>query len=115
MLRIIRQYSSKIYNTKTNEWYLKKDNYVKIGLTKKAIEDLNEIVYIEFPNSEHDIIDKDAELVLIESIKAVGSVNAPVNSTEIIEHNLDLEENLDMLNKNPEDETNSWLIKIKSF
>jgi len=76
---------------------------------------LNEIVYIEFPNSELDIIDKGDELVLIESIKAVGTINAPKDSTEIIEHNVELESNLDILNKNPEDETNSWLIKIKSF
>ena len=115
MLRIIRHYSAKIYNTKTNEWYLKKDNYIKIGLTKKAIEDLNEIVYIEFPNSVLDSVDKDEELVLIESIKAVGSINAPVDSTEIVEHNIELEENLDILNKDPEDENKSWIIKIKSF
>jgi glycine cleavage system H lipoate-binding protein len=115
MLRIIRHYSTKIYNTKTNEWYLKKDNYIKIGLTKKAIEDLNEIVYIEFPNSVLDSVDKDDELVLIESIKAVGSINAPIDSTEIVEHNIELEENLDILNKDPENENKSWIIKIKSF
>ena len=118
MFRIVNQirrtYSTKTF-TKTNEWYLKQDNCIKIGLTKKAIDELNEIVYIEFPNSETDIIDNKSELVIIESVKAIGYINSPDYKTEIIEHNYNLESNLDMLNENPEDETNSWLIKIKSL
>lgn len=108
--------TSKILKNKTytqdKDWLLNCGNHYKIGLSEEASKELGELVYIEFINNNNDIINKDEELVIIESIKAAAEIKAPFDCI-IDEQNIKLEENIDIVNDNPECENNSWILKIK--
>ena len=101
--------------TKNEEWSnynnKNKNNNIKIGLNQNAIEQLGEIVYIDFPYDIDDKINENDDLVFIESVKATESIKAPFDCI-IKDINNDLEDNLDQLNGSPECIENSWLIKI---
>ena len=98
---------NKIY-TENEEWMLEKKCSTEIGITNKAIQELGELVYIDFPNKKGDIIKENDELVIIESVKATESINAPYDCI-LLENNNLLEQNLELINKNPEE---NWIIKI---
>ena len=101
--------------TKNDEWinYGQSDekNNIKIGLTKNATEQLGEIVYIDFPLDVEDVFEKDDDLVFIESVKATDSIKAPFNG--IIKNvNKKLEDDMDIMNQDPESYLESWLITV---
>ena len=94
------------------EWISSTNNITKLGITKNAIEQMGEIVYVDYTLENNDIVSKDDEIVVIESVKATESVFAPFDC-KIIENNLELVENLDYLNENSECEDNSWILKLE--
>ena len=101
--------------TKNEEWinYGETDEIynIKIGLTKNAVEQLGEIVYIEFPLDVDDIFEKDDDIVHIESVKATDSIKAPFDGiVKVVNKNL--EDDFDTINQKPEDYQDSWLITI---
>lgn len=51
---------------------------VKIGITNYAKDSLGEIVYVEFKNTDLPV-KKGQEIMTLESVKAVGKVNSPVD------------------------------------
>ena len=107
-----RRFFSKKY-TATHEWLLQENDYVKIGLSQKAVDELGELVYLDFNVEENEKIQWNDELLEIESIKAVAVVNAPFDCIiKDINYNLADIENLEKLSKNPECENNSWLLKL---
>jgi glycine cleavage system H protein len=116
--RVIKNYqirtlsSSKILKKKiytpNEEWILHTMESTQIGITKNAQDQLGELVYIDFSNQKGDIIKKDEELVTIESVKATESINAPFDCV-LLANNLSLEEDLDVINQNPED---TWIVKV---
>lgn len=106
MTRILTK-RNKTY-TPNEEWILEKICSTEIGLTNKAVEQLGEIVYIDFPNTKGDIIQKNEGLVIIESVKATESINAPYDCI-VLKNNTLLEEDLQTVNESPED---TWIIKI---
>jgi len=98
--------------TETEEWIYHTKEYTKMGLTKKAMDELNELVYIEYNLEEGDIIKKNDEIVIVESVKSVNYINSPFDCT-LIENNDALLDNLKIINENPECVENSWIIKVK--
>lgn len=96
------------------EWISSTNNITKLGITKNAIEQMGEIVYVDYTLENNDIVSKDDEIVVIESVKATESVFAPFDC-KIIENNLELVENLDYLNENSECEDNSWILKLEKL
>jgi len=114
ILRTLKTHST-VFNktyTETYEWLLKENENYKIGLSKYAIEELGDLVYIEFPLENGDIVNKGEELVIVESVKATATINAPFDCV-VIENNNDLEENIDVINEDSECENSSWFLKIK--
>ena len=107
----IKNMSTKVY-TETHEWKLEYNNIITIGLSNYAIEELGEVVYLEFPNEINDELYSGDDLVIIESVKASDSIKVDSN-IKIIDLNLDLENNLDKLNEEPENENISCIAKIK--
>ena len=101
-------YQKKIY-TPSEEWLLQNNNLTQIGITKNAVEQLGEIVYIEFLHNKGDFVKKDEELLIIESVKATESIKAPFDNI-INENNIQLEDDLSELNQDPE---NTWMIEIE--
>jgi glycine cleavage system H protein len=113
-LRLIRNFKTspvirkKIY-TESEEWILKNKNSYDIGITYNAIEKLSELVYIEFLNEQGSKVLKDDDLVIVESVKATDSIKAPFDCV-ILDNNIEIENSLDLINKNPEE---TWIIKVQ--
>jgi glycine cleavage system H protein len=75
---------------------------------------MNEIVYIDFDGIDfEDELKEGDEICDIESVKAAESIYSPANC-KVIEINENLVENLEDLNKNPEDE-NNWIVKLEEL
>ena len=96
--------------TENYEWLVDCGDYYKMGLSAKAIEELSEIVYVEF--EPEDTYKEDEVIVIIESVKAVSDIKAPYDC-QIIEKNSQLVDNFDTLNSDPECEEQSWILKLK--
>ena len=94
--------------TDTYEWLYLSDERVKIGITKKAQQEIGEIVHIHFPKVV-EVITKGAETLILESTKSAIDTYAPI-SGEIVAVNTSLLENLDHINDDPEGK--GWLMQI---
>ena len=109
-----------IIYTNEYEWHHKDNNdsndrvIYKIGITHKALEEFNEIVYIEPLYNIGDIVDAGVELCVIESVKASDSLDAPFDC-EVIDINEILDDCLDSINDSPECEETAWFVKIKKI
>ena len=106
---------NKIY-TDTHEWLLidKDTNKIKLGLSKEAINLMDEIVYIDVDSIEYDkVYNKDDLLCEIESIKAVESINCPYNNCKVSDINIDIIEELEKFNHYPEDD-NYWILELET-
>ena len=89
----------KLYYSREHEWASVDGNRVTVGITDYAQEQLGDIVYIELP-VEGDRIQAKETLGVIESVKAVSDIYAPI-SGEILEVNQDLMEHPEWVNQEP--------------
>lgn len=102
-------YNRRVY-TDTEEWiHHTNGGEAQIGITKNAVEQLGEIVYIEYQLEPGEKVNKGDDVIIIESVKATETIYAPFDLT-LIENNAELERTLDALNETPEE---SWLIKVE--
>src|SRR5271155_2840862 len=95
--------------SKEHEWVGTEDAVATIGITDHAQEQLGEIVYIELP-AVGEKVSKDDPFGVIESVKAVSDIYAPVSGT-VIEVNEGLPESPEVVNEDPYGD--GWLIKVK--
>ena len=100
--------------TENEEWHYHENNFIKVGVTKKAIEELSDIVYLDFNYENDNNIKSGNEIASIESVKATGCITIDFNCV-LIENNELLSENLELLNTNPENTETSYLVKIKKI
>jgi len=94
--------------TKEHEWTFIEGDIVTIGVTDFAQSSLGEVVFVELPQVG-DKLEKDQPFGVIESIKSVSDLYAPL-SGEVQEVNEGLSDQPELVNQNPYD---SWLVKIK--
>jgi glycine cleavage system H protein len=95
--------------TKSHEWLRIKDNRVVVGLTDHAQSELTDIVYVELPEVGK-VLKKDDELCVVESVKSVSEIYAPV-SGKIVNVNKKLEDAPEIINESPYDE--GWLVELE--
>lgn len=95
--------------SKEHEWVATEESVATIGITDFAQEQLGEIVYVELP-AVGDKISKDDPFGVVESVKAVSDLYAPISGT-VVEVNQELPESPEMVNEDPYGD--GWLIKIK--
>jgi glycine cleavage system H protein len=95
--------------SKEHEWVAAEEAVATIGITDHAQEQLGEIVYIELP-SVGEKVSKDDPFGVVESVKAVSDIYAPVSGT-VLEVNEDLAESPEVVNEDPYGD--GWLIKVK--
>lgn len=96
--------------TKQHQWVRAPgDGTALIGLTWHAQQELGDIVYVELPKPG-TVLEKDAVLGSVESVKAVSDIFAPV-SGEVLEVNPVLAETPERINEDPHGE--AWLLKIR--
>src|ERR1700690_3498904 len=95
-------------SSKEHEWVAAEELVATIGITEHAQEQLGEIVYIELP-SVGEKISKDDPFGVVESVKAVSDIYAPVSGT-VVEVNEDLPESPEVVNEDPYG--GAWLVKV---
>lgn len=97
------------YYTKDHEWAQVDENIVTIGITEHAQGSLGEIVYVELPE-EGQKVTQNEPFGVVESVKAVSDLFAPVSGT-VIEVNTSITDNPSILNDDPMND--GWLIRIE--
>ncbi len=95
--------------SKEHEWVTAEESVATIGITDHAQDQLGEIVYIELP-SVGEKISKDDPFGVVESVKAVSDIYAPISGT-VAEVNEGLRESPEVINEDPYGD--GWLIKIR--
>ncbi|MFP4198109.1 MAG: glycine cleavage system protein GcvH [Halanaerobium sp.] len=97
-----------LYYSEDHEWVREEEDYLVIGVTDFAQEELGDIVFVELPEVEEEF-DKDDSFGVLESVKAVSDTFIPV-SGRVIEVNEALLDNPELINDDPYGE--GWLIKV---
>lgn len=95
--------------TKDHEWLRIDGDDAFVGITDFAQGELGDIVFIEI-ETEGETLDKEEVFGTIEAVKTVSDLFMPVGG-EILELNPALEDNPELVNKDPYDK--GWMIKIK--
>ncbi len=97
------------YYSKDHEWAQVDENIVTVGITEFAQDQLGEIVYVELPE-EGQKVTQNQPFGVIESVKAVSDLFAPVSGT-VIEVNMGLSDDPSILNDDPVNQ--GWLVRIE--
>src|SRR4030042_1126873 len=85
--------------TKTHEWIKLTGTKAKIGITDHAQHELTDIVFVELPTVGKEI-KKGDELCVVESVKSVSEVYAPV-SGKITAVTSKLDDSPEVINRRP--------------
>ena len=99
----------KIYYAKTHEKLMVDGNTATLTISDHAIDELGDIVYLEFPEVG-DSVDQGDSIIVIESVKAASDVYAPVSGT-VLEVNGDADDDPSIINQ--KEEGSNWLIKLQ--
>ena len=95
--------------TKEHEWLLLDGEEATVGITDFAQRELGDIVYVEV-DTEGEELDQDEVFGTIEAVKTVSDLFMPV-AGEVLEFNEALEDEPELINKDPYGE--GWIIKMK--
>ncbi len=93
----------------SHEWTREQNDTVRIGITDFAQDELGDIVFIELPD-EGEQIGEGESFGIVESIKAVSDLYAPVSGT-VVETNESLIDQPELINNEPFD--GGWMIEIE--
>lgn len=85
--------------TRNHEWVRVEDDRAYIGITDYAQHNLGDIVFVEIPEVDMEVVADDS-IAVVESVKAVSSVFTPISGT-ILEANEELETSPELLNEDP--------------
>lgn len=95
--------------TKDHEWVRIEGDTAVIGITQFAQGELGDIVYVEVETVD-ETLDKDEVFGTVEAVKTVSDLFLPLTG-EIVEFNEALEDDPELVNKDPYGE--GWMIKLK--
>lgn len=95
--------------TEEHEWLLVEGDVVIVGITEHAAEQLGDVVFVELPEVGTSV-NKDDEVVVIESVKAASDILAPIDG-EIVEVNEAIVEEPGKVNDDAQGA--AWFFKIK--
>jgi len=95
--------------TNDHEWIRVADDEATIGITAYAADQLGDIVFVELPDPGR-ALDQSAAFGVVESVKAVSDLFAPV-SGEVIASNEELARNPELVNSDPYGA--GWMLKVR--
>jgi glycine cleavage system H protein len=102
---------SNLRYTKEHEWVrVEEDGTVTIGITDYAQEQLGDIVYVELPEVSDEAVTKDEPFAVVESVKAVSDVYAPVTG-RVKEVNDELPNSPEAINQEPYGD--GWMVQME--
>ncbi len=96
------------YYTESDEWLRVDGAVVRIGITDYAQSELNDIVFVELPETGSQLESGQA-FGVVESVKAVSDLLAPI-AGEVVEVHARLSEHPEWLNEEPYGK--GWIIAI---
>jgi glycine cleavage system H protein len=94
--------------TKDHEWVKIDGDTATIGITDFAQGELGDIVYVDVDTLD-ETVDKDEVFGSVEAVKTVSDLFMPL-SGEVVEFNEGLEDDPEIVNKDPYNK--GWIIKI---
>jgi glycine cleavage system H protein len=97
------------YYTNEHEWISVEGDVGTVGITRFAAEKLGDVVFVELPDPGKRVR-KDADMAVVESVKAASDVYAPV-SGEILEGNNVIVDEPARVNEDPEGA--GWFVRIR--
>ncbi len=101
---------AEIRYTKDHEWVrLEDDGTLTVGITDHAQEALGDIVFIELPEVDREVVEGES-CATVESTKAASDVYAPV-AGKISETNESVVEDPGLINRDPQGE--GWLWRME--
>jgi len=92
----------------THEWARQEDGRVRVGISDFAQDELGDVVFVELPGVGDDLSAGDA-FGVVESIKAVSDVYAPVSGT-VTDRNEELFDAPELVNEDPYGD--GWMIEL---
>ena len=95
--------------TNEHEWIRVEGDIAYVGITDYAQEQLGDIVFVDIP-TVGETLEAGETFGTIEVVKTISDLFLPV-AGEVLEQNEALEENPELVNKEPYGE--GWLIKVK--
>ena len=95
--------------SREHEWVLVEENIGTVGISEFAQDQLGDVVFVELP-AVGDKVTKDEAMGVVESVKAVSDVYAPISGI-VVEVNDDLPDSTEMLNEDPYGD--GWMVKIE--
>jgi glycine cleavage system H protein len=95
--------------TREHEWVRVAGDEATIGITEFAAHELGDVVFVELP-AVGQAIEQHATFGVVESVKAVSDLFAPV-SGEVIAVNGDLSETPELVNSDPYE--GAWMIRVR--
>jgi glycine cleavage system H protein len=93
----------------SHEWARRDGDVVRVGITDFAQDELGDVVFVELPEVG-DTVTAQAEFGVVESIKAVSDLYAPVGG-EVTAINEDLFDAPELVNDDPYGE--GWMLEIE--
>ena len=94
--------------TKDHEWVRVEEEFIIVGITDFAQNELGDIVYVDV-DTEGDTIEKEEVFGSVEAVKTVSDLMMPV-SGEIVTLNETLEDQPELVNTDPYG--GGWMIKV---
>ena len=92
----------------THEWARREGDVVRVGITDFAQDELGDVVFVELP-AVGDALEREAEFGVVESIKAVSDLYAPV-SGEVAAVNEELFDAPELVNEAPFGD--GWMLEV---
>jgi glycine cleavage system H protein len=92
----------------SHEWARRENGAVRVGISDFAQDELGDVVFVELPG-EGDGVEQEGSFGVVESIKAVSDIYAPVSGT-VTATNDTLVDEPELVNEDPYGE--GWLIEI---
>ena len=96
--------------TKDHEWAKADGTLVTVGITEFAQDSLGDVVFVELPKVG-TTIEKGKQFGVVESVKAVSDLFAPLSGT-VTEINTTIIEEPELINKDPYEK--AWMIKVEA-
>lgn len=92
----------------SHEWARVESGTVRVGISEFAQDELGDIVFVELP-SKGDTLEQEADLGVVESIKAVSDIYAPVSGS-VSATNESLLDEPELINQDPYGD--GWMVEI---
>ncbi|HEY8287717.1 MAG TPA: glycine cleavage system protein GcvH [Acetobacteraceae bacterium] len=95
--------------TKDHEWVVLDGDIATVGITDHAQEQLGELVFIELPEAEREVVANEA-CAVVESVKAASDVYAPL-AGKVAEVNGTIVDDPSIVNSDAEGE--GWFFRLQ--